>query len=330
MIALFGLNLTSQTVAGPPELNPEKVLGYETCQKCHGQEIAVWKETPHFQTFRALHRKPEAQEIAKRMGVRSIKRGELCIQCHYTQKQSGSRISAISGISCESCHGAAADWIALHNDYGGPTVTRETEDPAHAEKRRQASIAAGMNNPLNLYLIARSCFNCHSIANEELVNVGGHSSGNDAFELVAWSQGMIRHNFNRTQYTSNAVSAPDRLRLMYVVGLLTNLEYSLRATGKASIKENYGVAQAKRTFLIRRQLAEIQESLNHPLLTQALDAAYGVRLKSNNSDALLLAAETVGTVAMEFAETVEGSDLAAVDPYLPPPEQYKNQATAHN
>ena len=35
-------------------------------------------------------------------------------------------------------------------------------------------------------------------------------------------------------YASNAVSSPDRLRLMYIVGKLTDLEYSLRATAKAT------------------------------------------------------------------------------------------------
>ncbi len=102
-VSFAGRSLAVEDLVTP---NPSNVVGYATCQKCHGQEIEVWKKTPHFETFRSLHRKPEAQEIAQRMGLRSIKRGDLCVKCHYTEQQQGSRVKAISGISCESCHGA--------------------------------------------------------------------------------------------------------------------------------------------------------------------------------------------------------------------------------
>jgi len=305
-------------------MDSSKVLGSETCMKCHGQEIGVWKQTPHHHTFKELHRKPEAKEIAEKMGIRSIKRGELCIKCHYTMQEVDGREKAISGISCESCHGAAKDWITLHNDYGGPTATKQSETPEHKQERVANAIKHGMQNPANMYLIARSCYNCHTVPNEKLVNVGGHAAGSDGFELVAWSQGMVRHNFLRTDYASNAMSDPARLRLMYVVGQLTNLEYSLRATAAATKAETYGFSSAQRAFNVRRHLAEIQEKLNHPLLTQALDAAYGVKLKSNNPDGLKLAADQVGAAAYQFSETVDGSTLSAVDSYLPTADQYKN------
>ena len=291
--------------------------------RCHGQEVAVWKQTPHFHTFKELHRRPEAKQIAERMGVRSIKRGDLCIKCHYTVQQVDGREKAVSGVSCESCHGAAKDWVAIHNDYGGPTATKQSESPEHRQQRVSDSIKNGMQNPANVYLIARSCYNCHTVPNEELVNVGGHAAGSNEFELVAWSQGMVRHNFLRADYASNAMSSPDRMRKMYVVGLMTNLEYSLRATASATTAATYGFASAERTFRIRRQLAELQEELNHPLLTQALDAAYSIKLKSNNADELNQAADQVGAAAFEFADKVDCSAMPAVDKFLPAPDQYK-------
>jgi len=309
---------------GPATCDPAKVVGYEACQKCHGQEIQTWKQTPHYATYKSLHRNPEAKEIAKKMGIRSIKRGDLCIKCHYTQQESGSRVKAISGISCESCHGAAGDWIALHNDYGGPTMTKASESPEHRGQRRQTSMAHGMRNPANVYLMASSCFRCHSVSEEKLVNVGGHTAGSREFEFVAWSQGIVRHNFLRTDYASNAVSSRGRLRVMYLVGKLADLEYSLRAVAKATERAEYGMTSARRVFDVRRHLAEIQVDLSHPLLTQALDAAYGVKLKSRNRDALNLAADQVSSVAYQLAETADGSDLSSVDDYLPSPAEYKN------
>ena len=35
--------------------------------------------------------------------------------------------------SCESCHGAAQDWLELHSDYGGPNLTRELESREHRQ-----------------------------------------------------------------------------------------------------------------------------------------------------------------------------------------------------
>lgn len=319
--------LLGEEDTGQMSLDPSQVIGYETCQKCHGMEIGVWKQTPHFETYRSLHRKPEAKEIAEKMGIRSIKRGELCVKCHYTQQESGSRTKAISGISCESCHGAAKNWLTIHNDYGGPTATKSSETPEHKKERIANSIKNGMRNPENVYLVARSCFNCHTVPEEKLVNIGGHSAGSDNFEFVAWSQGMIRHNFLRTDYASNAVSSPDRIRVMYVAGLMAELEFSLRATAKATIHGDYGVASAKRAFAVRAKLAEIQDKIDNPLLTRALDAAYGIKLKTNNADELRLAADQISSAGTEFAETAKGGSLAAIDSYLPDPSTYKTASS---
>ena len=138
---------------GPLTIDAINVLGYESCAKCHQNEVNVWKQTPHHATFREMHRNPHAKEISTKMGLRSIKRGGVCIDCHYTQQDQGGKLKAISGISCESCHGPAKDWITLHNDYGGANVSKEQESAAHKIERRKRSIAAGMHNPMNMYLI---------------------------------------------------------------------------------------------------------------------------------------------------------------------------------
>mgnify|MGYP006195934215 CR=1 FL=1 len=35
--------------------DPGKVLGPDTCVKCHAGEVQQWRATPHFATFDALH-----------------------------------------------------------------------------------------------------------------------------------------------------------------------------------------------------------------------------------------------------------------------------------
>jgi hypothetical protein len=284
-------------------------------------------KTPHFATFDTLHRLPRAKEIADKLGERSIKRSAVCTQCHYTMQGQGDRQRVVAGVSCESCHGGAADWIAIHNDYGGANVTKQQEPAEHREKRTADSIARGMNNPHNIYLIARQCYDCHTAPNERLVNVGGHHAGSQDFELVAWSQGMVRHNFLRTGGTTNGAPTAAELRVMYVVGVMTDLEYSLRATATATQRAAFGIASAERAARMKQRLHEIQAKINDPLAQAALDAVSTVELRLGNSAAIVAAADEISKAAREFAEKADGNKLAAIDGMLPAPNEYKNQPT---
>jgi hypothetical protein len=282
--------------------------------------------TPHFATFDTLHRKPRAKEIAGKLGVQSIKRSDICTQCHYTsQNQEGSK-RVVAGVSCESCHGGALGWLTMHSDYGGAGVTRATESAEHRTKRVNDSVGQGMNNPHNIYLIARQCYDCHTVPNEKLVNVGGHLAGSKDFELVSWSQGMVRHNFLRTGETSNATLTPDELRVMYVVGVMTDLEYSLRAVAGATEKATFGVTSAQRAARMKKRLNEIETATSDPLVQEALNSVATVELRLGNKNAINAAADGVGKAAQEFAEKADGRKLSAIDPMLPTPNTYKNAA----
>jgi hypothetical protein len=230
----------------------------------------------------------------------------------------------VAGVSCESCHGGAADWIAIHADYGGEGVSKEQESAEHRTKRALESIARGMNNPHNIYLIARQCYDCHTVPNERLVNVGGHLAGSQEFELVAWSQGMVRHNFLRTGGTTNGTPSQAELRVMYIVGVMADLEYSLRATAAATEKATFGVESAKRAARMKKRLHAIQQLVNEPLIQPALDAVAVVELRLGNAAAITAAADEVGRAAKEFAEEADGDKLNAIDSMLPQPGQYRN------
>jgi hypothetical protein len=314
---------TERTDVGFVRCDPASVLGPESCMKCHENEVLAWKQTPHYATFETLHRKPEAKEIAERLGLRSVKRNDECTKCHFTMQAVDGRDRVVAGVSCESCHGGARDWVALHNDYGGPTITKQQESPEHRLQRIEQSIAAGMNNPANLYLVARQCLACHTSPNERLVNIGGHATGSLEFELVAWSQGKVRHNFLRTDGAANSPSNPERLRVMFVVGVMADLEASLRATASASEKAAFGISSARRAARQKRRLYEISQLVENPHVHAAMQAALGARLKLNNRDVLVSAADDIGKAAFEIAATADGATLTAVDPLLPTPDQYK-------
>ena len=303
--------------------DPTKVMTAESCARCHGQAVATWRTTPHSQTFEKLHRNPRAKEIVGKLGLRgSIKRNDVCIGCHYTVQKQGGRLRAVSGISCESCHGAAKDWINVHSDYGGPTATKASETEAHRAQRVAKAIENGMRNPRNLYALAQSCLTCHTVPNEKLVNVGSHKAGSD-FELVAWSQGSIRHNFLRTGGKSNAKSSQERLRVMFVVGQMADLELSTRATAKATSKSTFGVTAAQRAAKVATRLYEIQQKIKNADLQKALEAFAQAELRVGNGKQLNQIADEIQKWGNRFATQTDGAKLEAIDQLLPSPESYK-------
>ena len=135
--------VASSTVAQGVRCDPTKTMSAETCAKCHGNEVQVWQSTPHHKTYEELSRRPRSKEICRNMGLGSaVKRNDVCTQCHFTMQEKGSRVKAIAGISCESCHGASKDWVNVHNNYGGPTATQDSEtcllytSPSPRDKRQ--------------------------------------------------------------------------------------------------------------------------------------------------------------------------------------------------
>lgn len=304
--------------------DPKKVLTSEGCIKCHAQADAVWKTTPHYKTFAALTRNPAAKEIAQKMGVTSIKRGDVCIKCHYTEiERPDGKLKPVSGVSCESCHGAGKEWVPVHNDYGGIGATKESESPQHALTRLQKARDWGMRNPHNIYDMAQSCLGCHTIPNEKLVNVGGHSAGSLDFEMVTWSQGSVRHNFLRTGGKFNAESDEKRLRVMWIAGMIADLEFSTRAVATATVKDKYGLTVAKRAADVALKIYKVQQSLHNPQLDTIIKAFAKAELKVNNRQQLLQIADEIEVAGREFARTEDGSKLAALQKLLPPKNQYK-------
>lgn len=305
--------------------DPNEVLGNQSCVKCHESEIKVWRKTPHAKTFDELHRRDEAKQIASKLGLRSIKHEGRCTSCHYTQQTdvASGNAHAISGVSCESCHGASKNWIDLHHDYGGEGVTRQTESVAHRRKRIQDSIAAGMRNPANVYLVAQSCLRCHTTADEQLVNVGGHSPGSLDFEFVSWSQGTIRHNFVQSDGSTNQLRSQERLRVMFVAGMVAELEASLRATASATQKATFGLTVAKRAATAAARLRSVNAKVDTPEIDEILRVFASIKLKLNNAKQLQSAADEVARLGFEFAARSDGNDFAPLDKFIPSPDRWK-------
>ena len=304
------------------KLDPAQVTGPDACGECHKSSVALWKKTRHAITFKKLPRMKEAKKIAKNLGIRRIKAESDCLSCHFTSAQVKGKVKPIAGITCESCHGAGKSWIKEHSDYGGKGVTMENETPAHKKERFAKSEAAGMIRPMRLYKVAANCYGCHTVPNEKLVNVGGHPAGSK-FDLVAWSQGEVRHNVWYSKPNDEASAA--RKRMMYIVGKALDLEFALRGVAKATQKAAYAVSMAKRAAAARKAMNKIAGAVKTPEIEAIVAAAGAVKLKLNNAANLTAAADKISTAAEKFSNAHDGSKFAAVDALVPGADKYKGK-----
>jgi len=155
------------------------------------------------------------------------------------------------------------------------------------------------------------------------VNVGGHNPGSLDFELVSWSQGLVRHNFFRTDGKQNSENSPERLRVMFIAGMIADLEFSMRATAAATEKATFGITSAKRTARAAARLKSAQSKMNQPLLDEVLTIFSSVKLKLNNHEQLTDAADQIHRLGLRFAATVPGEELSAINDFIPPKDKWK-------
>lgn len=312
--------------AGAQETSPieridlDRVTGAEACGECHVSAYEVWKGTTHATGFKSLHRTGSAESIAERMGFKLIKRNSMCLDCHYTPTQRDDDVRALSGVSCESCHGAGRDWIEVHNDYGGKGIDHTTETPEHREQRLAASREAGMRSASDLYAVASACYGCHTVPEERLVNVGKHSLGSPEFELAAWNRGEIRHNFLDSfldgDGTDNAERPPPHQRRTYVLGRALALEHALRGVAAATENGVYLKAMQGRLRDALSELRLLSRVGELPEVDEMLAAARAAKARLGHRDDLLAAADRVGDAARRFLHARDGTRLAAIDPLV--------------
>ena len=322
LVILSMLCFSSVLQASELRLDPEKVKGVDACGECHKETVKAWKQTHHSKTFSEMPRSDEAREIADKMGIKRIKSESDCLTCHFTVATKKGKEKPIAGISCESCHSAGLDWIDVHSDFGGKDVKAENEVPAHKVDRYKKSDAAGMIRPNNLYSLAENCYSCHTVPNEKLVNVGGHTAGSK-FELVRWSQGEVRHNLWYSD--DNTEADKNRRRMFYIVGKMLDLEYALRGVAKATKKAKYAVAMAKRSKRALAFLKKIDKTVDNEQLTNIIGIASKTKISLNNESTLIRAADKISKQASVFAGKYDGSEFSGVDGALPSIAKYKGK-----
>lgn len=314
---LAALSLAPIVASAQPDLS--KVIGAQACKECHREAETAWERTRHFASRGALQG-PAAARIREALALKeSPEASEACAPCHATVKLDGARRRVLAGVSCESCHGPAAEWVKVHADFGsGKTKATETVD--HRDDRLGRSMGAGMLRPENFYRVVQNCFQCHTVPQEALVNRGGHPAGS-AIELVAWSQGAMRHNYGADG--RNQEAPLDHRRMILIIGQMLDVEFALRGLATATSDGPYAQALIRRGEDARKVLLQIAGLVRTAEIDAALKAIERVTFVVGNGPAMLSAADAVSAAAQDFGDQGHRAELAAVDPLLPTSDRYR-------
>jgi peptidoglycan hydrolase-like protein with peptidoglycan-binding domain len=273
--------------------NPGKVVGAGACQKCHGQEHIVWEATKHSKSFATVHKTPEAKKFLASVGERRMRKSATCALCHYSVDASN-KSKAISGPSCESCHGSAENWIKVHNDYGAAKI-KANETNAQRQARFSKATAQGMIWPHQLFDVASNCNSCHGLTNPLLTSEQisamldhGHPL-NPNFELVTYSQGSVRHRFYPPNVKENQSMSAAEKSIMYLVGqaaTYVNASHALLKSkhAKYQVIQKTRISKARAILeAISGQVPEVSGLLSNPTTKAGHQFAEAIRGKDLTS-----------------------------------------------
>ena len=206
-IALVALPLVCWAQAGPssadtrPQQRSQLLVGAGSCaaSACHnnsaakgdaGGEHRFWiTRDPHAKAYEILFDAP-AKEIQQKLHRPvAAHEDQLCLSCHASpdfdvkHPPKDAPYFKTDGVSCESCHGPAKNWIAEHH--------LETWRTKLADEKA----SFGMNDTQSLLGRAQACVKCHVGApgmevDHDLI-AAGHPRLN--FEFSAFHAGLPKH-----------------------------------------------------------------------------------------------------------------------------------------
>jgi hypothetical protein len=135
---------------------------------CHGgagpkrSQYFTWSQKDFHTKGFAVLLNARSQRIAEALGVSPAETSARCTVCHSPfQSVAASRLGPEAhpdeGVSCESCHGAASEWLRGHTRKDWTYNTR---------------VGAGMRDLRSLYVRATACAACHQALEPALLKAG--------------------------------------------------------------------------------------------------------------------------------------------------------------
>ena len=181
----------AQTADAPKYTGP----GSCASPSCHGgvqvrattsvqqNEYSTWVvKDKHARAFAVLTN-PVAVRMAKILGIERADAAPKCLACHALSVPEADRartFDSTDGVSCESCHGPASNWLGPHT----------TKSWTH-----ERSIAAGMRDLRDPVRRAENCLTCHLGTADKALDHEMIAAGHPDlyFELASFTAAMPRH-----------------------------------------------------------------------------------------------------------------------------------------
>lgn len=329
LLVVSFVGLHSALPAQQIPLDATKTAGIESCRDCHEEMVAAWERSVHATSFTTLGKSELTEKIAALMQIEpmEIPMTASCMRCHYTHESIAGSPQPTEAISCESCHGEALDWIDVHNRKSAPRAARISDAAEH-----------GMVHPQSLAAMVKSCYGCHVVDDEQLVNMAGHPAISDGFEFLSWYSGEVKHNFLVDEggavkgHSTNSQEIPQkRKRMLYLTGKLMHLAHTLRAMARAKDppvdkegkfirldngRYTFAVQHALEVKRLQKDLESVLRKVAIPEYASALATLHGISFTTGNSDEFDQAATDLFRLAEKFSQERTGESYGAVDSIL--------------
>ena len=190
-LVLGSVVVLAQTAESPKYTGP----GSCASPSCHGgvqvrtttsvqqNEYSTWVvKDKHAHAFAVLTN-PIATRMAKILGIDKADAAPKCLGCHALSVPEADRartFDSTDGVSCESCHGPASNWLGPHTTKGWT---------------HERSVAAGMRDLRDPVRRAENCLACHLGTAEKTVDHEMIAAGHPDlyFELASFTAAMPRH-----------------------------------------------------------------------------------------------------------------------------------------
>ena len=271
-----------------------KYTGSGSCAAaaCHGAEAekedgttrhnenTVWsKDDPHNakEAYKSLTGK-DAKEIAGKMKIADATKDFRCLSCHSTSGLSlahganrveipadlqGDKFTHQEGVSCDSCHGPATEYLKPHTAKGWTEGKRKE---LGSEKLYDTT---GLYDTKNLKFRANTCLSCHLKIDHEMV-AAGHPEL--PFELNNYSTREWIHWRDKGEWSGVSAWAMGQAISLREAAFQLGDRAKAKA-GEEMVKNSYD--QVAAYGLLTRQLATVVDPATKDAIDAQITAAHG-------------------------------------------------------
>lgn len=267
--------------------------------EAHGvlqNEYVTWSQfDPHSGAYRTLL-DARSRKMAARLGIGPAEKAPQCLACHaevVPAARRSPRHQVTDGVACESCHGAASEWLPTHHQ--SPTVT-------HADNLARGLVA--LERPA---VRAETCTACHVGDADRYASHAMMAAGHPrlVFDLETygelWRTSGGREHYRKPQSVAGAPGAAASAPEVWVAGLVTATRRQLDLVGRHAGRGGMTDFGVYACHSCHRDL-RVAAFGDGAVAADPLAGTPGeLRLQDGNARLLIVIAQSLGVATKDFA-----------------------------